>query len=166
MSHRRRGARCARTGRDQAAGNDRTQPGSRVDEMEAAHTLDGRGRVPEGAAAAALVHSDLAELVLADVTRLVIPAVAITRVPVDTVLNVLMPTLRSGGWDVRADDPRCVVRLAGRDVRRQARPGNGAIGRLAVHVDRARAQVCQTLDSNSQTHRRKKINTHRVAHFH
>ena len=67
-------------------------------------------------------------------------AYAITSVPVDTVHNVLMPTLWSGGWDVRADGPRCVVRLAGRDVRRQARPGDGAIGRLAAHVGTERAR--------------------------
>ena len=53
--------------------------------------------------------------------------------------DVLRPTLRGGGRDMRADGPRCVVCLAGRDVRWQARPGDGAIGRLAAHVaDRAR----------------------------
>ena len=47
--------------------------------------------------------------------------------------EVLLPTLRGGGRNVHLQGSRCVVRLAGRDIRRRARPGDGAIGRLATH---------------------------------
>jgi hypothetical protein len=49
------------------------------------------------------------------------------------VCEVLLPTLRGGGRNVHLQGSRCVVRLAGRDIRRRARPGDGAIGRLATH---------------------------------